>query len=672
MTEPAQHVEQDTLLPGMVRARVGRAPVKTAVGAAEVDPVAEVLVDVALAHLDRSFDYLVPTDMHETCVPGARVRVRFAGKEVDGFVLARRPSSEHEGQLQPLRRVVSAEPVLTPEVADLCRAVAERCAGTRPDVVRLAVPPRHARAELAARPAAPGPPRDSDPVAAWSDHTAGAAWIEALLAGGAPRAVWTAEPTVSWPRLVAEAVAATYRSGRGALVCVPDRRDVDRVSAALDAVLGPDHHVVLTADTGPAARYRAFLAVSRGDRRIVVGNRAAAFAPVERLGLVVVWDDGDDLHAEPRAPYPHVREVMLLRAHRQEAAALVGGFARTVEGDYLVATGWAHAITPTRQRLRSALTVGITGATDTARARDPMHRAARIPGEAHALLKTALTDGPVLVQTPRAGWAASLACDRCRTPARCDRCHGPLRQGSPERAPECGWCARGHGDWTCAECGHRGLRAPLRGNERTAEELGRAFPGVLVRSSGGDRVLDRIPAAPAIVVATPGAEPTAEGGYRAVLLLDTWLLLGRADLRATEEALRRWFNAAALAAPGGRVLAVGDAADPTLQALVRWDPAGFAAREREQRQSARLAPASRMATLTGTAGALADALVVARWPQGADVLGPTETTNGQQQLVVRVPRKLGDALSAALVELQRVRSSRKLDPVRVQVDPMSL
>ena len=75
-------------------------------------------------------------------------------------------------------------------------------------------------------------------------------------------------------------------------------------------------------------------------------------------------------------------------------------------------------------------------------------------------------------------------------------------------------------------------------------------------------------------MATPGAEPVAEGGYGAVLLLDSWALLTRADLRAGEEALRRWLAAAALARPapaGGRVVVVADGALAPVQALLRWD-----------------------------------------------------------------------------------------------------
>ena len=74
---------------------------------------------------------------------------------------------------------------------------------------------------------------------------------------------------------------------------------------------------------------------------------------------------------------------------------------------------------------------------------------------------------------------------------------------------------------------------------------------------------------PALVVATPGAEPVAEGGYAAALLLDGWALLDRADLRASEETLRRWLAAAALVRPGGeggRVVVMADSGHRAVQA----------------------------------------------------------------------------------------------------------
>jgi primosomal protein N' (replication factor Y) len=476
--------------------------------------------------------------------------------------------------------------------------------------------------------------------------------------------------------LLAQAAAATAAAGRGVLICVPDHRDVERIDAALTSVAGERRHVVLTADLGPAARYRSFLQVSRGAARIVVGTRAAAFAPVHNLGLVAMWDDGDDLYAEPRAPYPHTREVLLQRVADEGAGLLLGGFARSVEAQHLVTTGWAASVTAPRETLRArAPRVSVTGATDVELARDPFARWARLPSSAHAAMREALNHGPVLVQTPRQGYAPGLVCESCRAAARCPRCSGPLRSSAPHLPPACRWCGEEVPDFVCPECGGRGLRAVVVGDLRTAEELGRAFPRIPVVRSSGDHVLQGLPARPSLVVATPGAEPVVEGGYLAVVLLDTWLYLGRAGMRSAEEALRRWFNAAALARPadeGGKVVAVGDPAHPALQALVRWDPAGFAERESQERGSAHLPPASRLAVISGESAAVTEAAAELSLPPGAELLGPVPVDDETERLVVRVPRRFGPDLSRTLVEMQGVRAAKKLETVRVQVDPFDL
>ncbi|HJU98050.1 MAG TPA: primosome assembly protein PriA, partial [Jiangellaceae bacterium] len=488
-------------------------------------PVARVLVDVPLAHLDRPFDYLVPASMAAAAVPGARVSVPFSGHDADGFVLDRAAESAHQGRLARLRRVVSAEPALAPEIARLARAVADRYAGTVADVLRLAVPPRHATVEREV-PASPPPDRpDRPPAGGWTTHLDGEALITALASGASPRAVWNPGPAADWPDLLARLVASTLAGGRGALTVLPDGRDVTRVDRALDRLIGPGHHVLLQAGLGPAGRYRRWLAVRRGAVPAVVGTRAAMFAPVRDLGLVVVWDDGDDLHAEQRAPYPHVREVLLLRAHLENTGAVVGGFARTAEAEQLIRSGWARPVEPARADVRrNAPRTRATG-DDYDRTRDPAARTARLPSAAWRAIRAGLRAGPVLVQVPRTGYVPALACARCRHRARCPACHGPLAIDRGGQPATCGWCGRAASPWSCPVCGHGSMRAVSVGARRTAEELGRAFPGVPVRSSGGSGVLADVPDAPALVVATPGAEPVAAGGYAAAILLDGQRLL---------------------------------------------------------------------------------------------------------------------------------------------------
>ncbi|MEU8282779.1 primosome assembly protein PriA [Micromonospora sp. NPDC048905] len=697
-------------------------------------------MDVGLAHLDRPFDYLVPAELDEVAVPGTRVKVRFAGQLVDGWLLSRADDSGHTGRLAYLEKVVSPEPVLAPEIARLARAVADRYAGSLADVLRLAVPPRHARVEKeprddgtsvppdadtldppAAEPSTARPghtasatvrPETVDPTAVdptavdptavdptavdptavdptavdpaadpvdprgWRDYPTGPALLRALTDGRTPRAVWSALPGEDWAARYADAVAATVAGGRGAVVVVPDARDLDRLDAALTGVLGPGRHVCLSAALGPARRYRAFLAARRGQVPVVIGTRAAMFAPVDRLGLVAIWDDGDDLHSEPRSPYPHARDVLLTRVQLAEAGALVGGYARTAEAQLLLETGWAREVVADRATVRARIPAIAPTGDDPQLARDPGAATARLPSLAWTAARDALRqDLPVLVQVPRRGYLPSISCAECRTPARCEHCSGPLALPSAGGTPACRWCARVAAAYACPQCGGRRLRAAVTGARRTAEELGRAFPGVPVRTSGREEVLTDVPGGAALVVTTPGAEPVAAGGYGAVLLLDSWALLTRADLRAGEEALRRWLAAAALArpAPAGRVVVVADGALAPVQALLRWDAAWFAGRELAERRELGFPPAVRMASVTGAAEAVADLLAAARLPDDAEVLGPVPAEEGRERMLVRVPRARAAALAEALHSAAGVRAARKAaDPVRLQVDPLSL
>ncbi|MGV9425687.1 primosomal protein N' [Streptomyces sp. NPDC003656] len=694
--------EQLALIRESVRAaEVPRAKPRTWRGAALAKdrPVARVLVDKGVLHLDRYFDYAVPEELDAEAQPGVRVRVRFGagrgrvrggrregGGLIDGFLIERRAESDYAGPLAALAQVVSPEPVLSEELLTLARAVADRYAGSLADVLQLAVPPRSARAERRPSPE-PLPPPPAPEPGSWARYEHGPGFLASLASGGAPRAVWTALPGPEWAGELARAVAATLASGRGALVVVPDGRTAARVDAALTDLLGEGRHALLTADAGPEKRYAQWLAVRRGAVRAVVGTRAAMFAPVQDLGLVAIWDDGDDSHAEQHAPQPHARDVLLLRASLDRCAFLLGSRSCTVEAAQLVESGWARPLAAGRDQVRrTAPLVRTVGDADLAR--DEAARAARLPTLAWQAVREGLKHGPVLVQVPRRGYVPRLACAQCRAPARCRHCSGPL-QAQDAGELRCEWCGHQETSWHCAECGGFRLRAQIVGARRTAEELGRAFPAVPVRTSGREHVLDTVPGAPALVVSTPGAEPVAEGGYAAALLLDGWAMLGRPDLRSDEDALRRWMSAAALVRPQGEHGTVVVMAEPTLrpvQALVRWDPVGFALRELAERAELGFPPVSRMAAVSGTTEAVAEFLTAAELPPDAEVLGPVPlppTLPGRprrpgapppgeewERALIRVPPGSGAVLAGALKTAQAARMARGGEaPVRVRIDP---
>lgn len=626
-------------------------------GVAAENPVARVLLEAYVPHLDRVFDYRVSAALHEQAVVGAKVSVIFSGRKMSGWVVERVAHTDvPEERLLPIRRVLSPLPVAAPEIVDLAEAVAQRCAGTAADVLRVAIAPRVARVdkEFTAGDATPAPTEEpsrdtreqpspgeqdgegDDAVTAspevWEHYTHGPEFITAVASGRPVRGVVEVLPSAEdhdWARLTANAMATAYAAGRGAVGVVADHKALERLETALHELVGEDAVVRLHAGDGPTPRYRGFLELALGRKRLAVGTRSAAYAPVQDLALVCCHDDGDVNFVEQRAPYQHTRDVLLLRAQQQGLAALFTGYAVSPEAQRLVSTGWAVRLAPGRALLRRC-SPRIEATSDSYNtARDPLAARARLPHEAFRVARAALEKGPVLVQVARKGYAPVLACQRCRTPARCRACDGPLSLSSANAAPVCTWCGRQAHEWSCAECGFTRVRLSSVGAGRTAEELGRAFPQVPVISSSEHTVRARVGSAPALVVATPGAEPVAEGGYAAALLLDGNQMLARPWLRAEEQTLRRWFNAAALVRStehGGTVVVTADQ-DRAVSALVRWDPAGHSERELHERHELGLPPAVRTAALTGPRGALAATLRDLQLPERVRVVGPAPVEN---------------------------------------------
>ncbi|KHL04147.1 primosomal protein N' family DNA-binding protein [Sinomonas humi] len=701
----SQRVAQPSLLLGFPEPVLAPAAPR----AASELPVARVCVESPLPQLDRPFDYLVPEELSEAAKPGVRVRVRVAGQEHSGLILERAESSDAGVALQPLAKVVSPAVVLTPEVLKVSTAVAERWAGALGDVLRFAVPPRAARVEaeylpeLADRAAGKEPENASDPAAEkdspappsspslWAELQRGSAFLRHLAAGGSPRASVQAVEGYGprgWPQLVAEAIRTARLSGRGVLVVVPDRRDLERMQLVLEQALPGERVVRLAAEDGPSQRYRGFLDLLTGRARVAVGTRGAVLAPVRDLGLVVCWDDGDDLHAEPRAPYFHAREVCLLRSEMEGCALLLAGHTVSTETRRLVDSGWLQSVEPARSIVRKRLPRVTSTADSFESARDPYARMARLPHAAWQLAREALADGPVLVQVARAGYAPSLACERCREPARCVHCSGPLAETltGGARTVACRWCGTPSGAWACPYCGGRSFRRSSVGALRTAEELGRAFPGAVVITSSGDQVKSEVPDSPALVVATVGAEPVAPTGYAAALLLDGDSLLSRETLRAGEEALRRWLNAAALvrgADDGGRVVVTASEHE-AVAALVRWDPAGFAERELTVRKSLGLPPAVRLAAITGTragvetfAGAAASVLarpgVRTAGPVPVSAAAGVRTEEDVWRLLAFFPIAEGPEVSRGLRAARIALATRRgSEPVQLRLDGSDL
>ncbi|WOF21514.1 primosomal protein N' [Microbacterium betulae] len=586
--------------------------------------IARVLLESSLPQLDRLFDYAIPDELVGDARPGVRVKVplRSAGRTIEGFVVETGDEDDADRALSEIDQVVSAARVLPERLYRLARTVADRSAGSASDVLRLAIPKRMVRAEKAwlASDGATPPVVLSEERRTADDVLAEFPMLRDRLLDGARIAV-DAPPRLvdgrpAWARLLAAAAAAVLAEGRSAIVAVPDHRDLDLLQEQLLALVPGSALVRHDAGQSGPERYAGFLRTLDDAPCVVIGNRSAVYAPVHDTGLVALWDDGDPLFEEPLAPYAHARDVALVRQAVDGCALLFAGHTRTSDVERLVTLGFvAEAAAPRRAAPRVVLSTA------------PEHEqaSARIPSASFRAVREGLDLGPVLVQVARPGYAPSLVCADCRTPTRCAHCGGPLHARARGATPVCGWCGRSAHAWACAACASTRLRLASSGSERTADELGRAFPGARVIVADGAHPVREVDDRAALVVATRGAEPIAPSGYRAVLLLDGDRMLQAPDLRIGESCLRWWSNAAALAAPGAPVHLVG-VTGPVARALASWTQPNYARTELEERLPLRMPPAARVARLEGDSAAVDRALetLAADVPGLGDdaVLGP--------------------------------------------------
>lgn len=629
--------------------------------------VARVLIDSPLPQLDRLFDYGIPDALRETAKPGVRVRVplRSAGRVADGYIVELGAPGDYTGALSEIEAVTSPVPVLTPEVWALARRVSERAAGNASDVIRLAVPGRQVRVEKAFL-AAEAYQEPALPEPGSIDGYAGAE-LRGRLAVDAIPGVEQVGPDAwvgRWAVTLAAAARDTLAGGASAILSVPDYRDQEQLEAALAAVVAPEFVVRLDARQSNADRYRNFLRCLSGDPLVIIGNRSVIYAPAQNLGLIALWDDGDPLHAEPLSPYVHTRDAALVRQEQQGGSLLFLGHARSTEVERLVELGWLTSVSPVPAVHPKVIPTAQQVADDRLAAQ------ARIPSIAWREARAALEHGPVLIQVARPGYAPRLACSDCRQSARCQRCEGPLTQKSARSVPACVWCGALAANWKCSNCEGEKLRLVGQGATRTAEDLGRAFPGVRIIIADGERPILQVGAEPALVIATRGAEPVAAGGYRAVLILDGESLVARESLRVGEDCLRTWSNAAALAAHRAPVVLVG-VGGALASALATWRQADYARSELVDRRQLRFPPAVRVATVTGSVQAVADA-VAAVQGDASDILGPVDlpSTDGTAPKVRTIVRfdyaKGADVAHALRAELVRNATGKRRPPVKSQ------
>jgi primosomal protein N' (replication factor Y) (superfamily II helicase) len=606
---------------------------------------ASVLLDTPLPQLDHVFEYKIPEALQGEVFVGSKVSVPLRGgaRFSDAFVTGVSAQPEFPGELQFIEKVISQLPLLHTSTLELARKVADRQAGSAIDVIRLVIPARYVRAE---KTFVAKPPPGHTYTGLIPEKPSEFGEIDVPLGTRVavkipPRLVLKEDGSTSsnWSQLFVSLAVEKLHAGQSTVITVPDFRNIEAIEHELIAAGLQDHYIRVDAKLSGQERYLNYLRSIGEEPLIILGNRSAVLAPAHNLGLILIWDDGDRNFEEPLAPYAHSRDVALIRQSQTGCALVIAAHTRSLETHRLVELEYftEASVQPVSQPKIVLTDAHLEEGTAPS----------RIPSAAWLGAKKALEKGPVLVQVASPGFAPALVCSSCRERAMCVACHGPLQLIHKSSQPSCRWCGNMNTSWKCDGCSSTQFRPVAAGTERTSDEIGRAFPGVKVLVADGNHIITTVPSSPAVVVATPGAEPVAEGGYAAILLLDGERLRGREAFRVDEDVLRNWSNTISLSQPDATVFINGAG---TVLGKVLQDSAQqlWAAHELNDRMALRLPPAVRVVSITGPTEAVRTTCDELPALTSHRVLGPIGQSDGSARALVFFEYKDGEVLASHL------------------------
>ena len=619
--------------------------------------IAKLAIQSNLPQLDRLFDYSIPEALSQQVSIGSRVRVMFgrSKKPLDAFVVELGTQSDFTGRLSEVLEVVGPEKTLSENLFKLCQQLAERSAATLGDVLKLAVP-SHMPQAFSAHKNSHNDLGNTALSPEGADHSSGELNKpgEKSFVLAEPRVVEVGEgsavhTTPEWVSMFVSLARANLVVGKSTIILVPDYREHQMVVETLtnEGLIG---YVANYSQEQPKSKqYRSFLHALDQRPSIIVGSRAAAFAPAHNLGSILVFDEADRSYADQASPYLHSREVVLVRQSIEKCALVFASHSMSCDMKRLIQSKFL--IDRSKQFAAPRVSNSEPGL--------------RVDSHAYSAIKTGLELGPVLVQVASLGDSTAMYCRSCDECARCSSCQGPLWIDA-NGSKKCRWCNSFQLDYKCS-CGGTDFALGRAGATRTAAELGRAFPSARVVESTGQSRLITIARGRTLVVATAGAEPYVPGGYSAVVLLDAKVALSRQNLRAQEEAVRNWSNAIAKGASKSSAVLVGVSGELS-QLFSLWNHDKIAENEYRARQELRLVPAVRMGSITAEQSMLSELSDRLAKESSVTRIGPAPlemTPTGQLwRLIFKYPYGTGLELAKLLkVEVARVSAGRaRLSP----------
>ncbi len=604
--------------------------------------VRSVRVRTEVAALAKSFDYVVPDAWDHEVRIGTRVRVPLHGRSVRGWVVDDAAAPPDGVDVLPLKSWLGWGPPA--ELVDLSAWASWRWAGPQSFFLRVASPPAVVRT-LPAPPAFPRA-RSSSPPAPPVDG-----WDES----------WTGEgPT---------------------MVRLPPTADlIDLVLAVVERVSanpGTGSVLVLVPSTGWAARLSARLArrgfpvagaweEARAGWPVVVGSRAAAWAPVPHLAAAVVLDAHDAAYREESAPTYSAVDVVLERCGRAGVPCVL---ASPVPPVSMAALPGLRTLSVPTARERAGWP-----AFEQVDRRGADPRTGLFSDEFVRLARNVLdagdgeARGPLVCVYNRTGGARLLACRHCGELARCARCGAAATHPRGEDVLLCWRCGESR-PVVCASCGRLRMKTLRVGVSRLREEIAALLGTEVGEVTGAAASEDPLPEARVLV----GTEAVLHRVRRAaaVSFLDIDLHLLAPRLSATEETLALLVRAGRLVGGRGggnawaRVQAQTRVPDhPVLLAAARGEPSPVLDDEVAVRRASALPPFVALALISGTL-APAFAETIGREPEVVDGFASVAAL-GEERFLLRA--QTHEPLCDLLTRVPRP-SGRSL---RVEVDPPTL
>lgn len=524
------------------------------------DPIAHVLVDAPGAKWDPFFDYEIPEKLASRMCVGCRVKVPFHHTKAEGIVVGRSARTNVGALLRPIDSVVSSYPVVSEQMLKLCAQLADSTAASPVDVLRFAIPVRHARAERDVLSLSPPtyPHWDPPTHTLLEEYTHGVELAGALLAGKSLQARLTLAPAHSESTMLVDLIRYELAGNRSTLIIVPTPRQAEYLHIRIREAFPGEPVIYSGSDISHEDRYRAFVGAQEGRSRIIIGTRSAAYIPVRNLGLCVCIDPTHSAHQEVRYPYLETFDILQARAQIEQCALLYLTRAPSIFAAHEESCRVFLPHIQLRGQYKRARMPQIVLAQDMAYEGAPW---ARLPESVFTVIREGLQCGNVLIRVQHAGYIPMLACARCGEQVRCPVCDGVMEQKQPDAPPQCSRCGRSEPSFSCIHCMFTRFKAIRIGSQRTAHEIGRAFPGVSIVLPHEGQIQRPAWAAHSIVVTAPGEVLPLEEKYAAAVFLDVGYSLRWNSINVEEQWLRSIANVAAMCEPrenGGKILLVGD------------------------------------------------------------------------------------------------------------------